>query len=140
VGGGLHGVQVEQRVGQRLDGGQHDGEVLGTAAGHHRVDRELLHRRLALAGGQDADDLQGIPAGGAQHLAHARLGGRHDRQPVGPAALLVEAVGVLPGAVELEDGGGRPPPAHGCVTALRTASRARSAFFTTSPSWMPPRG
>jgi hypothetical protein len=63
--GGLHGVEVELDVGQRLDGGEDDGEVFGTAPGHHGVGRDLLDGGLALARRQDADQLARIALGPA---------------------------------------------------------------------------
>src|SRR5262245_28606305 len=138
--GGLHGVEIEIDVGQRLDGGEDDGEVVGTTAGHHRVGGDPLDGGLALAGRQDADQLARITIGPAQEFAHRRLGGRHDRQSVRPAALLVVLVDRVPGALELEDGGGGPALAHARVTAFSTDSMASSALRITSSSWMPPSG
>ena len=42
-----------------FDRGEHDRQVLGPAAGHHRVDRDLLDRALDEVGRDDRDDVVG---------------------------------------------------------------------------------
>ena len=67
--------------------GEHQRQVLGLAAGHHRVDRDLLDRALDEVGRHDGDDVVGRAGRALEHPQHARLGRRHDRQAVGPAAV-----------------------------------------------------
>ena len=60
--GGQHAVDVELVGAHRLDRGDHPRQVLGLAAGHHRVDRDLLDRDLDEVGRHDGDDLVGCAA------------------------------------------------------------------------------
>ncbi len=70
---------------------QDNGQVVGTGAGHDRVDRDLLDVELPefAEGGRPhpADDLLGGVAGAFQHAFHPLFGGQDDRQVVGPAVL-----------------------------------------------------
>ena len=79
-------MHVERVGAGGLDGGQHDRQVLGQAAGHHGVDGDLLDRAGHQVGRDDRDDLVRRPGRPGEHPQHPVLGGRHDRQPVGPAA------------------------------------------------------
>src|SRR5215470_14396089 len=137
--GRLDGVEVEGGVRQGLDGRDDHGHVLGLAARHDCVDGDALHRGLALPRGQDGDHLEGIAIGPAQELLHLPVRGRHHGQAVRPAALLIDVVDGAVGGVQPERLGGRPGRRH-FVTARTTTSMARSAFFTTSSSRMPPSG
>ena len=65
--------------------GDHDRQVLGPAAGHHRIDGDLLDGGPAEVGRHQRDQLVGRAAGGGDGGLHALAGGRHDRQPVGHA-------------------------------------------------------
>ena len=56
---GEHAVDVELVGARRLDRGQHPRQVLGLAAGHHRVDRHLLDGHLDEVGRHDRHDLVG---------------------------------------------------------------------------------
>ena len=76
----------------------------------------------------------GMPA---EHRLHARFGRRHDRQPVGPAALVEVIVDGVERFVRLDDRGGRSvvidwltaasPRAAADTACLRTRSRALPA-------------
>ena len=68
--------------------GQHGREVLRQAAGHHRVDRGVLHAALAACRGVPRDDLFGWAAGDGEKALDPLAGGRHDGQAVGPALLV----------------------------------------------------
>src|SRR5207245_2317134 len=138
--GRVDGVAVEVGSGEGVDRGDDHGQVLGSGAGHDGIDGDALHGRLALARGQDGHHLARIAIGPAEALAHGLVRGRDDGQPVRPAALLIEAVDGRVGAVQPERLGRGARRAHDLVTARTTVSMARSAFFTTSSSWMPPRG
>ena len=83
---GVDSIEVERRLGDRLNGGQHHGELLRAAARHHGVDRDDLHRRLPLARREDAEDLERIALNGVKHLKDAVGSGRNQRQPIGPPA------------------------------------------------------
>ena len=85
VGRAQQAVDVEVVGAGRLDGGQDHRQVLGLAAGHHRVDGHLLHRGRHQVGRDGGDHVLGIAAGALQHAQHPGLGGGHDRQPVAPA-------------------------------------------------------
>src|SRR5262249_51229795 len=74
-------------VAHRLDGGEHDRQVLRAAAGHDGVDRDLLHRRAAVVGRDERDQLVAGPARGRDGALDQTPGGRNDREPVGDAAL-----------------------------------------------------
>ena len=73
---------------ERFQRGEHGGEVLREAAGHHGVDRGVLHAALAAGGGVAGDDLFGWAAGGGEKALDPLAGGRHDGQAVGPALLV----------------------------------------------------
>ena len=66
---------------------EHDRQVLGLAAGEHRVDGDLLDRALDEIGRHDRDDLVGRSVRAIEHAQHARFGRRHDRQAVAPTAI-----------------------------------------------------
>ena len=73
---------------ERLEGCQNDREVLGLAAGHHRVGRGQAHRTLAPEVFLLDDDLLGIAVDLSQELRDEFLGGRNDGQAIRPAALV----------------------------------------------------
>ena len=81
-------MQREGGVERRFDRRQHHGQVLGLAARHHRVDRNLLDSELDQVGRAQAQNLAGIAAGAREHPEHPLLGGDDDRKAVGPAALV----------------------------------------------------
>ena len=53
-------VEVEGLVADGFDGGETTGRYSGPAAGHHRVDRDLLDRRAAVVGGDHRHQLAGV--------------------------------------------------------------------------------
>ena len=57
-----------------LQGGQHDREVLGQAAGHHGIHGHLLHRALDEGRGHDRHHLVGRPSRSVQHAGHPGFG------------------------------------------------------------------
>ena len=102
--GGIRGrhkaVEREPLVARRLHRRQHDRQRLGFAARHDRVDRDLLDRRLAAVGRELADDLLRVAARVLEHRHDPLRRRRHDRQPVGHAAVEERLDRVL----ELADG------------------------------------
>ena len=90
------------------DGREDDRQVLGAAAREHRVDRDLLHRAVHEVRRHDRDDLVGCPRGALEHPQHPGLGRRHDRQPVGPAAVEERLVLVLQ-LRQVDATAGQPP-------------------------------
>ena len=79
-------VHVELVGARGLDRGEHHRQVLGLAAGHHRVDRHLLDR--ARGPGRAARPRRPRPGAAVplEHAQHPRRRRRHDRQAIGPAA------------------------------------------------------
>ena len=142
--GGQHAVDVELVVAGRLDGGQHDRQVLGPAAGHHGVDGDLLDGDVDEVGRHDGHDLVGRAGRALQHPQDALLGGRHHRQAVGPAPVeqrlhLVLGVGDLDAAA-VQQRTAEPDPQlvdEVRVDRHRAAARAgrpgRSAPRSSSP-------
>ena len=55
--GGLHAVEAELGIGGRLQRGDQERHVRGQAARHHRVDGDVLHRRLGPARRHHRDHL-----------------------------------------------------------------------------------
>ena len=83
--------------------GDHPRQVLGLAAGHHGVDRDLLDRHRHQVGRHDGDHLVRVAVVPCEHAQHPLLGGRHHRQAVGEAAVehrlhLVVEIGELDAA------------------------------------------
>ena len=116
-----------------LDGGQHDRELGTRAAGHHRVDRDLLDCRPAAVGRDHAHQLLRIAGGVIEHRYHPLGGRRHDRQPIGQPPFVHRLKGILELA-ELELARRDPPrgpraPRRQSRRDLRVA-RARSAAGT----------
>ena len=79
-------VQIVRGVEERLQGGEDHREMLGPAAAHHRVDRELLDRRGAALGRDQAEALLGVAPGVLDQRLDAAPGGEDDREAVGPPA------------------------------------------------------
>ena len=81
-----HAVKVEGRIARRLDRREHDRQVLGPAARHHRVDRDLLHRGAAVVGRDLAHELRALAGGAREHPLHAlaRTAGTTGRPSVTP--------------------------------------------------------
>ena len=96
----------------------------GLAARHHRVDGDLLDRRLAAVGRHDADDVLRVARRVVEHRDDALGRRRHDRQAVGQAALVERLERVL----ELADRSSRE--------RMRPSARARAAPRAAPP----PRG
>ena len=85
VSGRRDAVKVEGRIGHRLDRREHDRQILGTAARHHRVDRHLLDGRAAVVGRDLAHEVLAIAGGAGQHPLHALARRRDHGQAVGDA-------------------------------------------------------
>ena len=85
--GGQHAVDVELVGARGLHGSKHPREILGFATGHDGVDRNLLHRDLHEVRWHDRNEFVRSVRGSLEHAQHAGLGGRHDGEAVGPAAL-----------------------------------------------------
>ena len=82
VGGRLHVADVELGIAHCSDGGEYDGEVLGSATGHDGVDRSLLDG--GLAGTDLGDDDIGLEFDAGEHRFYAVFSRDNDRQAVGP--------------------------------------------------------
>jgi len=78
-------VIAPRRIADTLDGGHDDRHVLGLAAGHHRVDRDLLRRDGHHPVRDEGDLLLRGEPGRLEHRADPLRRGRHDRKTVGPA-------------------------------------------------------
>ena len=142
-----------------LDRGEHDRQLGPGAAGHDRVDRDLLDGRAAAVGRHDADEVLRMARRVLEHRDDA-LGRRRDnRQPVGHAARVQRLERVL----ELADRRARArrsgprraraapraaarPRDRACARRTRAASRAgrraqRAARLPTSAAsrsrWSP---
>ena len=89
AGAGDRAVQREGGIGHRLQRGQQHRHVLGPAAGHHGVDRDLLGRDRAPARRLAQHDVVRPAPGGLEKPAHRLRGRRHHGEPVRPAALEV---------------------------------------------------
>ena len=81
-------VQCELGLAHRLDDRDHDRQVLGQAAGHHRGDRDFLRGDAAAAHRLDADHVGRLEARGGKKARDGVFGRRDDRQAVGPAVAL----------------------------------------------------
>ena len=84
AGSGRRARQVEPVLQRGLDRGDHHRKMLRHAAGHHRIDRQLLQRSPGVAGLHDAQGSGRVGAGAGQHRPDGGLGRRNDRQPIGP--------------------------------------------------------
>ena len=88
----LHVPVVHLGLGQGVDGGEEDAELLGLAAGHDGVNGNLLHRRQAKAGLHHHEYFTGLTPGSLQHLLYSRRGGRDDGDAVAPVPLRKKAI------------------------------------------------
>ena len=88
IGRREHAVQAENVVQRRLGRRQHDRQIFRLAAGHHGVDRHLLDRAGLEVGRHEAQHFARIAGRAVEHGEHPRLGRRHHRQPVRPAAVV----------------------------------------------------
>ena len=79
---------AEGRVAGGLDRGEHDREHRRRAAGHDRVDRDLLDGRAAVVGRNHGHEVLRVAGGGVEHLDDALGRGRDKRQPVGEATVV----------------------------------------------------
>ena len=102
--GGEYAVHVEVVGADRLDCGDDDRQVVGLAAGHHGVDRDLLDGHVGEVRWHDGHDLVGGASGALEHPKDAGFGGGNDRQAVGP-------VPVVEGLPLVFEGGDLDPPA-----------------------------
>src|SRR5262249_57635790 len=89
-GGGRGAVIAHGGVTDALHRRDDDRHVLGPAAGHDRVDGDLLRGDRYRPVRDERDLLLGIETRGREHHRHAVLGRRDDRQPVGPSLLEAE--------------------------------------------------
>src|SRR5439155_17098330 len=131
----LHAVEVERGLEHRLDRGAEHGERRGLAARHHRVDRELLERRLAPERRHRAE--RALGRGAAEHRSHARIRGRDDREAVAPAALAERRQYHLGIVLELEQALARHATRPMRLASCSTAWSARRA---TASGRSPPSG
>jgi len=77
--------RIERLVADRLDGGEHDGQVLGTAAGHHRVDGDLLDGGAPVIGRTSATSSSPArPLASTARSTRSRVGGTTGRPSVKP--------------------------------------------------------
>src|SRR5262249_47713961 len=98
--------------------------------------------RLAPGRGNLADGAVRIAGRGLQHGQDPRLGGRHDRQPVGPASPVVEGVDGLQAVLHLDPtrAEDHPPASPGRPTTRRNPAAASRTRPATSSGESPPSG
>ena len=113
-GGGEQPVHVEGVGAGGLDGGEDHRQVLGLAAGHDGVDRRPSRRCTGPGpAGRPRPPRRALRVVPLEHGHHALLGGRHQRESVGPPAG--------------EDAPRTRPPAAGELDPARTQLRATEA-------------
>jgi len=98
-------MQPVRRIAQRPDDSQYHRHVLGSAAGHHRSNRDFLGSEPPPAHRLDADDVARCQARGLEKRSDELVGGRNDRQPVSPSVVLKKLVG-RESVVDVVAGGG----------------------------------
>ncbi len=86
-------MQPIRRIAQRTDHSEHHWHVFGSAACHNSRNRDFLGGEPAPAYRLDADDVARCHARGLEKRSDERVCRRNDRQPVGPAVVLIELVG-----------------------------------------------
>ena len=89
VGGGLDGVKVERWVAHGGHAGHDDGQVLGQAASHYRVDGQAFNGGVPPVGGKLGHHMPGGQGYGGQHGLDPLRCGRRDGQAVAPAPFQV---------------------------------------------------
>ena len=80
----LHAVHVERLLQDQRQTAQHHRQVLGTAAGHHRMQRDIAHGRDIHRRRYRPDHLGCIAPRAGEHPVEACLRRRHHRQAVAP--------------------------------------------------------
>ncbi len=83
----LNAAHVEFFAQDLAHAADHDGQVFGFAARHHRVNGDVAHVRRLVRGRHVSDHFVRIAARPFEHPLHARFGGRNDGQSVGPLLL-----------------------------------------------------
>ncbi len=86
--GGEEAVHVELAGTRSRDRGQDDGQILGSAAGHDRVDRDLLDGAFDQVGRNHRDDFVGLPRGPGEHPRDPLRRRGHERKAVGPTSVV----------------------------------------------------
>ena len=81
-------LAVEPWKFHRLEGGDQDGEILGQAAGHHRIDGGGVHGKLQAGGRMGGNHRLARAALIEPHRLNAFDHGGDDGQAVGPALLV----------------------------------------------------
>ena len=119
---------------RRLHHREDDRHVLGLAAGHHRVDRDLLDRAGRVVRRDRADHLLRIAGRAPEHAQHPHRGRRDHGQPVAPAAGEAELVLVL-GRVHVDDPRLQGRGSEGDLQNFRHAGGPRSS--SRSPAGSP---
>ena len=104
-GTGGRAMEVEVGTVHRLEGGNHDGKVLGQASGHHGVHRRCVQRQVEAGRRMPGDHGLWRPAVRGQHRLHPVDRRRHHRQAVGPALLETEIDGAEQVVGRLVDAG-----------------------------------
>jgi hypothetical protein len=83
-------MQTDLVASYRLDDGEDDREELRAAAGHNRVDRNVLDGYLSLSLDVLANNLVAGTARGGHGLSDLLRRWRHDRQPIGPPLVIAK--------------------------------------------------
>ena len=112
-------IKLKVRIGHGADHGDQQLKRFRRRTGHHGVDDQLLHRTFDIAG-QHGDELVWITIILRQEGAYARIGWRHERETIAPAALQREAIEFLDAKLGLVTLAGEPID----LTALRSAIAA----------------
>ena len=98
-------MQPVRRVAQRADHREHHRHVVGSAPCHNSRNGDFLGGEPSPAHRLDADDVARRHARGREKRSDERVGRRDNRQPVGPAVVLIEFVG-REGVGDVVRGGG----------------------------------
>ena len=92
TGAGGAAVQIELRPAYGFDDGDDHGHIGRPAAGHHRIDGDLLRANRTLADGLDANNRARGQAGRIETGPNQLLGRGQNGQAVRPAALVIQII------------------------------------------------
>jgi len=79
-------MQVERLIADRLDRRDHDRQVLRTASGHNRVDRDLLDGGAPVVGRHERHELSTVTPRSGDGSLDEPPGRGNDREPIGHSA------------------------------------------------------
>jgi hypothetical protein len=129
-GAGGDAVQSELRLAHGLDDRHHDRQILGQASGHDRGDDHFLGGIRRRRTGSMPTIASGAEARRLQKARHDGVGGRDDRQPVGPPLRWNSSFASKASATSYEAASQRHPSA-------RVSSRTRAESPTAARSIIP---